>query len=291
MMTIRQAAAFGAQKLKQAKIPSAILDAEVLLSYVLKKDKEFIFINPEFKLNQAQAKKYKWLIKRRAKFEPVAYLTGQKEFYGLNFLVNKNVLIPRPETELLVEEAINLVKKSEIFNAQSKIVIADIGTGSGAIAIALKKYLPKTKIIATELSPSALNVAQKNATRNKVAIKFIKTDLLNGLKDQIDLIAANLPYVPTAEKKIKNIFSASLKYEPAQALYSGPYGLKAYEKLFGQIRSLKNKPKVLVCEIGSTFVAKTKTLAKKYFPSAKITLKKDLCGKNRLMIADLRLHI
>src|SRR3989344_5687482 len=196
-MTIIGAQKFAVAKLKKVDATSAILEAEVLLSAVLNQSKEFILTNPQLKITKAQEKKYKSLIKRREKFEPVAYLTREKEFYGLNFQVNKNVLIPRPETELLVEEIINEIKKSEIWNLKSlpvqtgKIVIVDVGTGSGAIAIALKKHLPPTKIIATDNSLAALKVARNNAKLNKVKIQFIYSDLISKVKDKIDIIAAN----------------------------------------------------------------------------------------------------
>lgn len=281
-MTIIETEKIGVEKLNQFKIPSAILDAEVLLSYVLKKSKEFILTNPEFKITKQQQNKYIALIKRRQKSEPVAYLTGEKEFYGLKFIVNKNVLIPRPETELLIEEA----KK---FINDQKLTIVDVGCGSGAIAITLKKYLPKNKLIATDISQAAINVAKKNSNLNKVKVEFIKTDLIKNIKEKIDVIVANLPYVPEEEKKIKNVFSAPLKYEPAKALYAGKYGLDLYEKLFKQINKLNIKPKILFCEIGSTYTDKVKNLSKKYFPKSNIEIKKDLCGKNRLMIIKINI--
>jgi len=279
-MTIIEAQKLGAEKLTRASIPSAILDAEVLLMLVLKKSKEYIFTNPEINITKTQENKYKSLIKRRAKFEPIAYLIGKKEFYGLSFMVNKNVLIPRPETELLIEEVIKYVGKNKYY-------IVDVGTGSGAIAITLKKYLPQIEVAATDISNLALRVAQKNAQLNKVDIKFITTDLISKISDKIEIVVANLPYVPDSEKRIKNVFSAPLKYEPAKALYAGRYGLDIYEKLFKQVNKLEIKPKALFCEIGSTYINKTMALVKKYFPQAKVEIKKDLCGKDRLLIIEL----
>ena len=284
-MTIIEAEKFGADKLKKVDITSAILETEVLLSAILNQSKELILANPNLKITKAQEKKYKSLIKRREKFEPVAYLIGKKEFYGLTFKVNKNVLIPRPETELLVDEVINFVtetKKQK--NKKTKINIIDIGTGSGAIAIALKTHLPQAKIIATDNSKAALKVAQINAELNKTEIQFIYSDLISKIKDKIDIIAANLPYLPSEEKDSKNIFSLALKYEPKPALFAGQYGLGEYEKLFKQIKNLKIKPQVIVCEIGPTYINKTKKLVKENFPNWRLKIKKDLCGKNRLLI-------
>ncbi|NCN07341.1 peptide chain release factor N(5)-glutamine methyltransferase [Candidatus Falkowbacteria bacterium] len=276
-MTLIEITRKGANKLKQAKIPSAVLDAEVLMMYVLNKSKEYIITNPDKKITKGQAKKYQSSITRRQKFEPLAYLVGQKEFYGLDFIVNKNVLIPRPETELLIDEFIKTI-------GNKNITVADIGTGSGAIAITLKKNLPQLNVMATDISLSAIKLSQTNARLNKVNIKFIKNDLIKNITDKIDIIITNLPYVPTGEKKLKNIYTAPLKYEPAQALYGGKYGLDVYEKLFIQINNLNYKPQWLFCEIGSTYVKKTLALTKSYFPQAKITIKKDLCGKDRLLV-------
>ena len=277
-MTIIEARKFGAQKLDQAKMPSAVLDAEILLSYIIKKPKEYIFANPKIQLTKKQENLYKKLIKRRSKFEPVAYIIGYQEFFDLDLLVNKNVLIPRPETELLIEEVIKFTK-----NTQFKIL--DVGTGSGAIAIALKKNLPNTEVFASDISKSALKVAQKNIKLNKVDIKLVRSNLLNEFKNgKFDVIVANLPYVPDKNKKIKNQFTKPLKFEPAKALYAGRYGLDAYEKLFKQIVKLKNRPTAIFCEIGDEYLEKTEALVKKIFPTWKMEIKKDLCGKNRLLI-------
>ena len=277
-MTIIEAQKFGAKQLKEAKIPSAILDAEVLLSYTIKKSKEFIFTNPKTKITKLSEIKYKSLIKKRKRYHPVAYLVGQKQFYSLNILVNKNVLIPRPETELLIDEVIKFAKNK-------KLIIIDIGTGSGAIAIAIKKNLPDANVIASDISKRALSVAKINAKKNKTDIEFIHSDLLSGISNtKIDIIVANLPYVPKEEKKSNNSLTRSLKYEPIEALYSGKYGLDEYTKLFEQIKYAGIKPQAIFCEIGNQYIDKTKELAKKNFPDRKIKIKKDLCGKNRLLI-------
>lgn len=276
-MTIIKVLKWAVTEFDKAKIPSALLDAEVLLMHVIKKSKEFILINPDQKITKSQENKFISLVKKRKKFEPVAYLTGTKEFYDFNFIVNKHVLIPRPETELLVEEVIKYV-------GHKKITVVDIGTGSGAIAISLKKNLPNINLIATDISQSALKIAQKNSELNGVKINFIKTNLISGINQKIDIMVANLPYIPEAEKKLKNIYTAPLKYEPAQALYAGKYGLDAYEELFKQINKLTSKPTAIFCEIGSTYINKTQALTKKYFPNSTVEIKKDLCGKNRLLI-------
>jgi len=275
-MQIHEALKTSIKKLESKNITSAILDAEVLLSHILKKSKEFILTYPEKEITQGQLKKFNDLFNRRAKGEQVAYLTGHQEFYGLDFLVNKNVLIPRPETELVIDETRSFIK-SQI--PATKYQLLDIGTGSGCIAIALKKYLPKAQITATDISKKALAVAEKNAGFHKTKIKFIHSDLLNNVPGQKwDIIITNPPYLDKKEADQKQ-----LAHEPQKALYGGKFGLEIYEKLFQQIKQLKYPPKLILGEIGHAHITQTKKLAKEYFPASQIQIKKDLCGKNRIL--------
>jgi len=271
-MTIDQALIWANKKLK-SKSKTSCLDAEVLLSFVLKKQKEYIYTYPEKKLTKLQENKFKNLINSRIKGKPVAYLTKNKEFYGFNFYIDNRVLVPRPETEILVDEIISIAKP--------KMTIADIGTGSGCIAIALAKHLPKNKITATDISKNALKIAKKNANRNSVKIDFFAGDLLSPIKNKkIDIIAANLPY---GSKKIWK-GRESIKFEPAIALYAKNYGIEIYENFFHQLTKLKYKPKYIVIEIDSSQPAKLKKIITKIFPKAKIIIKKDLAGLNRILI-------
>lgn len=211
------------------------LDADILLSHVLKKPKEFIYAHPECELTKKQRKKYLKLTARRKKLEPIAYIIREKEFFGLPFYVDKNVLIPRPDTEILVEKIIKQTKNEKPARqalpgmAGGRKTICDIGTGSGCIAITLKKYLPQCKIIATDISQKALKIAKKNAKKNHTKIIFYCSDLFNNIPKKylgkIDVIAANLPYLPknVAEKK-------SLKYEPNIALQDKKYLPKFLEQ-------------------------------------------------------------
>ncbi|MFH1173226.1 MAG: peptide chain release factor N(5)-glutamine methyltransferase [bacterium] len=234
MITIRQALIEATKQLKQAKIDSSALDADVLLSYLLKKHKAYLYTYPEKELTNKQKREYGQLIKKRAARMPTAYLTGHKDFYGLDFKVNKNVLIPRPFTESLVEQVIKEV-------GNKKIIIADIGTGSGCIAIALKKHLPQATVYATDISPKALVVAQKNAKKNQVKIKFLKGDLLKPIRDKkIDYLIANLPYLKASQIKDE------LKYEPRTSLIGSVNDIK---KLLQQITKLKEKPTKIFLEI------------------------------------------
>ncbi|MEW6407954.1 MAG: HemK/PrmC family methyltransferase [Patescibacteria group bacterium] len=177
-MQIEQALKYGSTILKN-KSDSSALDAEILLSYVLKKSRTFLFTYPEKKLTKTQWQKYKKLIARCAKYEPIAYITRRKEFYGLDFYVDKRVLIPRPKTEELVEKILTYLQKTK--HQMSNIKICDVGTGSGCIAIALAKNLPQAKIYAVDISKKALKIAKLNAKKHKVLkqIKFIQSDLFS----------------------------------------------------------------------------------------------------------------
>ena len=280
-MTINQTLKNGIKKLKSAEDGSAILDAEVLLAFILKKDKEFLYTNPTTRPRKNQLKNFYKLIARRAKNEPVAYLTSQKEFYGLDFYVNKNVLIPRPATELLVEEALNYIKKIKAKN----LTICDVGAGSGAIIIALakniKKSLPKQnfKFMGADISRSALNVAQKNAKTHKIKINFLKSNLLKNLTDKkIDILTANLPYLKDNE------INGALKYEPKRALSGGQRGAEIFKKLFRQIPDLKFPPKMIILEMGDKQAKILTELAKNLLPQYQRKIKKDFSGLDRLLI-------
>ncbi len=298
-MTVRQVLIL-ANKLLNKKITSAYIDSEVILSFVINKPKEFLFTHPDFKLTSRQIKKFKKLITRRNKSEPVAYLTRQKEFFGLNFIVNKNVLIPRPETELLVEEALKIIK-----NSRNKTTLIDVGTGSGCIPIAISKNVPEKKlqVLATDISTSALKIARQNSRRHKVKINFLRSNLLqkilqNNLLDTDKiLIIANLPYLTATQMKEKTI-----QHEPRAALYGGKDGLQYYKKLLEQIKMLYTPPSAppsanwrsgrrngldTLLEIDPSQSRKIISLTKKILPQAKAELKKDLAGKNRLVIITL----
>jgi len=280
-MTILQATNWAQLKLTK-KSSSANLDAEILLSFVIKKNKTFLYTYSEYQLTTTQLTKFKKLINRRAQGEPIAYLIGSKEFYGLNFIVNKHILIPRPETEIIVTEILN--------NKKIKI-ITDIGTGSGCIAISLAKNNPELKIYASDISPSAIKIAQKNATNNKVNqhIIFKKGSLLKPFKNiKLDTIVANLPYLDINHKKLLNSPEIiGLKFEPSIALYAGKDGLNSYRQLLKQIKQLELIPNFIYLEINPLQLTGIKKIIKLSFPQAKVSIKKDLAGQTRLIIINL----
>ena len=269
-MDIKSALMWAIKILNKNNIKSAQLDAEVLLYNTLNKNKTFLYSHPEFELTKKQIKKYKKYILRKAQNEPVAYILNKKEFYGLNFFVNKHVLIPRPETELIVDEALKLKNISKIL---------EIGTGSGCISVSLAKNLNNKKYLATDISKKALKVAKKNAKKNKVPddIDFIKSDLLNNKKIQkfnSDIIIANLPYLP---EKYKSEVDKNIFFEPQDALWSGKDGLNHYKKFFKQIKKYNLKPKYVFIEIDPNQTEKLK----KTFGN-KISFIKDLNNKERI---------
>ncbi len=286
-MTIAQSLKFAADKLTAQKINLPHLEAEILLSEILKKPREFVLAHAEKKLTAGQTAKFKSQISRRLAYEPTAYLTGHKEFYGLNFKVNKNVLIPRPETELIVEETLKLTA-----HGAPKALI-DVGTGSGCVIIALTKHNAGCKLLATDISAKALAVAKQNAKTHNVhkKIKFLRGNLLSPLirdssfkiSDSELIITANLPYLDKNWKNLlKSSDSAGLKYEPKIALDGGQDGLDLYRKLATQIKHLSGAANIiLLCEIGHLQAE----AIKKIFSFAKnCQIKKDLSGLNRLVI-------
>lgn len=272
-MKIKDALLTGFQFLKEHNIDSYFLDTELILCFTIKKKKEWILSNPDFELSINQVKRFKKLILKRSKNYPIAYITGHKYFFGLKFKVNKHVLIPRPETELLVESTLRV--------ADPQGQILDIGTGSGAIAVSLAKNLENAKIIASDNSSFALSMARKNARAYKLnkRIKFIKSNLLNKFKNfQINIIVANLPYVKS------DWDDASIKHEPDNALYSGKSGLVHYFKLLKQIKKFNINSKYLLLEISPEQVEIISKKTKELFVNANIEIKKDLANFNRVMI-------
>src|SRR5215467_888803 len=200
MTTIHQALEQAALSLARADQTGARLAAQVLLSHTLHVDRSYLFAYPEHVLTSEQEQQYQTLIERRSQGEPMAYLIGHKEFYGLEFLVDKRVLIPRPETELLVETALGFIRS--MLDTGQVPVVADIGTGSGAIPIVLAVREPRLPYLyASDISAEALDVARLNSLRHHVErrIRLLQGDLLDPLPEPVDLLIANLPYVGTTE--------------------------------------------------------------------------------------------
>lgn len=274
--TIRDLLGWTTRYFQKHGLAAARLEAETLLAYVLKENRVFLYTNYDAPVNQQERQSYRQLIQRRARQEPLAYITGEKEFMSLAFTVTPEVLIPRPETELLVETAIDLT------NGIGKH-ICDVGTGSGAIAVSLAHYLPLAQITATDISAAALQLAQQNAARHGVSIDFIQSDLLLNLDPEVrfDLIVANLPYIATAEYQL--LEPEVRDNEPQQALVGGDDGLDVYRRLIPQAYRFLGPGGRLLLEIGAGQGQAALHLAA---PFAAGHIVADLAGRDRLIMME-----
>ncbi len=214
-------------------------------------------------------------IKRLNNGEPVQYIVGNVDFYGYKINVNKNVLIPRFETEELIFKTINLIKK----NLNENIKVLDIGTGSGCISIALKKEIPGLDITAVDISEDALVVAKNNALENNCEINFIKSDLFNNIGDKYDLIISNPPYISYDEQ----IMDIVKKNEPHLALYAKNNGLYFYEEIIKNSSNYLNDKNIIAFEIGYLQANEIKKMAHKYYPNSNIIIEKDMQEKDRFV--------
>jgi len=271
------------------------LDLDLIISAATGKPREFVLAHPEFSINGSQGAKINNSAKRRSNGEPLAYILGHREFFGLDFAVNKHTLVPRPETEMIVGKVLQLKPKNK--------TLIDVGTGSGNIIISLAKNIKdKNDYVAIDISKNALRVAQKNAFANKVdkKIKFLHGNLLEPIiknesfvirhslaslnlwRSGSFVILANLPYLSS------KIYSEApldvKKYEPKSALYSKNNGLNHYERLFKQVKLvISHQSSVIIfLEFSPEQKNNTHKLIKKYFPKAKPVFHKDLAGKWRI---------
>ena len=266
-------------RLHAAGVDSPRLDAEILLAHVLTVERAHILAHPERRLRVAESTRYRQLVVRRARREPVAYLVGHQEFYGLDFCVSSAVLIPRPETELLVEAAIAL---GHVSNTQPWIV-ADVGTGSGAIAVSLAVNVPHVRVYATDVSAEALAVAEKNCRRHGVSgrVTLLRGHLLTPLPEPVDCIVANLPYVSRAEWE--SLPTGITAYEPRLALDGGPDGLEYIGELLASAGPYLRPGGAILLEIGAAQGLAVTTLAEEHFPQARVDLLRDYAGLARVV--------
>jgi len=284
-------------------------ETEILLAFILKKTREFILTHPETKLTASAYRRFRILEKKRLAAWPIAYLTGHKEFYGLDFKVSPATLVPRPETEMIVKKIVAsakslILKKLPDMDSASWPLIIDLGTGSGAIIIAvaseLKRLFPtdykNIEFSAVDISPGALKVAKQNAAAHKLnkKIRFYRGNLLRPLTEltagrpifKVDsrlIISANLPYLTPGQIKK----SPSIKREPKLALDGGADGLKYYRTLFRQLSKTPFRSATVLCEIDPGQAKKITALAAEYFPAAVNSLQTDLSGQNRLFVLEL----
>ena len=265
--------------LTTAGIPDARLEARILLEAATGLGRAQLLAQPDSRLQPGAAIEFTRLETRRLSREPLAYILGYQEFFGRRFEVGPDVLIPRRETELLVEAAL------AILPGQAPLV-ADVGTGSGAIALTIAAERPDAIIFALDCSSAALIMAARNAARLGVgeSVTFRHSDLLSALAEPVDLIADNLPYVAEADLATAQ---PELAYEPRSALAGGPDGLDLYRRLFVQAPSYLRAGGALVCEIAADHGARALVLAQAAFPTAQVTIRQDYAGLDRLVVVHL----
>jgi release factor glutamine methyltransferase len=307
------------------------LDAELLLAHVLGWSRAHVLAEGRAPLADSDLTAFRALVARRAALEPVAYLLGHKEFYGLDFIVDRSVLVPRPETELLVDLALELARlrttdhgppttddratknreprtenqqhsalssdftrspahlltrspdQESVVGRRSSVVIADIGTGSGCIAVAVAANLPGALVYAVDISPDALHVARQNVERHGLVdcVRLLQGDLLDPLPEPVDLLISNPPYTVLSE-----IDAGVRQHEPQLALDGGPDGLEVYRRLLAAAPARLRSGAAILLEIGATQGAALRELARAQFPAARVALHQDLAGLDRVVVIE-----
>ncbi len=258
---------------------SARLEAEILLAHTLKISRAMLLARLGDPISELDAAHFAGMAARRGQREPIAYIVGHQEFYGLDLIVDRRVLIPRPETEHVVELALSALKKIPY----AEPVIVDVGTGSGAIALALAHHTSHNKIMATDISPDALAVAQLNAARLNLAdrIEFRNTDLLEGITMPIDLLTANLPYIPLEREA--QLPREIRHFEPRLATIAGLDGLSVIRRLLKQVEQHLARAGVIFLEISEEQGDAARALGNGILPRARVEIHRDLEGLDRVV--------
>jgi release factor glutamine methyltransferase len=274
--TVAAALAQGHEKLQDSGSPTARLDAEVLLAHTLGRRRVDLYMCPERSLTVAEEASYQESLARRSQREPVSYIVGRKEFYGLSLAVDQRVLVPRPETEVLVERALAWAHAQD----QSEIRIVDIGTGSGCIAVALATQLPHAHLLATDLSAEALQVAAENVRRHGVAdrVQLIQGDLCTPLTTQVDLLVSNPPYTVWETLPV-----GITTYEPRLALDGGDDGLTIYRRLLPQLLTHVQVGAAALLEIGDGQEEAVVALTRAALPGVSVQVWLDESGCARVI--------
>ncbi len=258
-VTLRDALNFAISRLTAAKVPSPRLNAELLLMFTLECDRAYFHAHPERKLSADEQSHYDQALTERERGVPAQYITGHQEFWGMDFIVTPAVLIPRPETEHVIETVLQRVGRAP--SPADLLRIVDVGTGSGCIALALAKELPLAEVHATDISPAALEIARANAARLQLEarVQFHQTDLLQGVeRREFDFVVSNPPYVGESEED--QVQLEVRKYEPRNAVFAGVSGLEVIERLIPQARRSLKPGGWIVMEISGTIARRMRGL-------------------------------
>ena len=283
--SLRQSLDYVADALHANGILEWRVEAEVLLRHVLGKSRsDFLtqVYGPDYRLSASQSDRLDTLLRRRLAGEPLAYIVERREFYGLDLEVNEHVLIPRPETELVVDVALERVER-----IRSEPTIVDIGTGSGAIILAIASHVERADLWATEVNSAALDVARKNAERleHERTVTFVQGDLLAPISRRVDMIVSNPPYIPTAQI---DSLQAEVRAEPVIALDGGPDGLGLFRRLLSQAKGKMAPGGALIVELMPEQMDEASDLVRRAFPTAsEIEVRNDLMGNSRVLVVDL----
>ena len=280
MASLRQVIQQTHKNLETSAIPDARLEAEVMVMNLLRMPRQDIFANQEMEIGPEQEQELATLVERRLTREPLAYILGYREFYGINLLVNPSVLIPRPETETLVEHALFMALMGM---ETTELVIADVGTGCGAIAINLAIHLPSARIYATDVADGVLDVASYNVRAHNVSdrVTLGKGHLLDPLPEPVDLIVANLPYIPT--DRIPTL-QPEVQQEPREALDGGPDGLELIRGLLSQATGKVKEQATILLELDPEQVPAVEKMALKHFSEATTSVEQDLAHQDRVFV-------
>ena len=280
-MTLREALKQAEAAIASRGIPDARIEAELLLMHALGIRKAELYTRLEEPLPPSKAEMFRGLVEQRLRHEPAAYILKQCQFYGIDLYIDPRALIPRPETELLVETALDFIKQR--FPKGQPCTVADAGTGSGAIAIALALHLPQARVYATDISPDALEVARINCRQHGVGeqVHLLVGDMLQPLPEPVDVIVANLPYVKDSD--LPRLMPEIRDFEPAAALAGGADGLDKIRQLLSQAGQTLLPRGAIILEIGLGQGQAALALARKHFPDSRIDLIPDLAGIDRVL--------
>ena len=267
-------------ELEAIGIPHARLEAEVMVMNVMRMPRQDLFARQEDEATTQHEQDIQGILDRRRTREPLAYILGYREFYGINLLVNSDVMVPRPETETMVEHALFMALMGM---ESAQLVIADVGTGTGAIAINLAIHIPAARIYAVDLTDPVLNVSNYNIRSHNVAdrVTLCQGDLLEPVPEKVDLIVANLPYIPT--ERILTL-QPEVQWEPKAALDGGEDGLDLVRRMMSQATAKLNDQGIILLELDPEQMPEASKIALRNFPEATVSVEQDLARRDRILV-------